>query len=89
MTFRNVMLTIKIAMGLPKRQFAGPGLSLSVTPPTLRVPRVITNQTPGARRCQRKFVLQTTATWFRYKISSITSFLFEIHTPFNYNPMLE
>ena len=65
LNFRNVMIMEMMVMELLRRQCAGHGLSQNATQPTLKVPQEITNQTPGVRRCLKRFVLLTIATWSR------------------------
>ena len=54
-----------MAMELHKKPCAELGLSLNVTLLTLKALQVITNQTLGAKKCQRRFVLPIIAIWFR------------------------
>ena len=88
MPFRNVMITVKITMGLPKRQFAEPGLSLSVTLPTLSHHQGITSQTPGVRRCPRRSARQTTATWCRWAYVELFRKSWEIYCTFGSNEQM-
>lgn len=72
MPFRNVMITVKTAMVLHRRPCAGPGLSPSVTRPTLSLRPGTTSPTPGVRRSPRRSAPQTTATWCRWVQREIT-----------------